>query len=83
MDDGGPAIDGVWTMEELYGRPGDPRLEPSLFFTPALGVRPSAALKRPVVHYPSPPGRGCHQRDGLIVMCGDVVSAGGLEPTRA
>src|SRR5581483_7260624 len=40
LDDGRPALDGVWRFEELYGRRrGDG--DPALFYAPALGVRPS------------------------------------------
>ena len=42
-------------------------------------MRPSAALKRPVLHYTTA-GRGCHQRDGIIILHGDVVAARALDP---
>jgi len=72
LPDGSPAIDGVWTVEELYGRAaGDVR--PTLLFSPALGVRPSAALKSPEIFVRPSPGRGCHQRDGLMLIGGNGV----------
>jgi len=79
LDDGRQAIEGVWTMEELFGRPRSGDLEPALFFSPAVGVRPSAALKRPIVRYRTE-GRGCHQRDGIAILHGGPVAAGSLEP---
>ena len=45
LRDGRPAIDGVWTAEELYGRLGEPG-DPTLFFSPAVGVRPSTRCAR-------------------------------------
>jgi predicted AlkP superfamily phosphohydrolase/phosphomutase len=77
LEDGTPALEGVWTTEELYGRARERELEPSLLFSPALGVRPSAALKHPILHYPST-GRGCHQRDGIAILHGPTVAAGGV-----
>ena len=44
LDDGRAAIDDVWTPEELYGYPADTSA-PTLLFSPALGVRPSTAIK--------------------------------------
>ncbi len=80
LRDGRPAIEGVWTPEELYGHSNPGAREPALLFAPALGVRPSAALKRPVVHFPPSPGRGCHQRDGILVLSGPDVAVKALEP---
>ena len=44
-------------------------------FSPANGVRLSAALKEPILHYPSRPGRGCHQRDGIVLLAGAGTKA--------
>jgi predicted AlkP superfamily phosphohydrolase/phosphomutase len=68
------ALDGVWTTEELHGWPviGD---GPALLFAPAPGVRPSAALRDPVVWMPGRPGKGCHQRDGIVLLEGPAVRA--------
>jgi predicted AlkP superfamily phosphohydrolase/phosphomutase len=77
LDDGRPALEGIWSPEELYGREpvaGDP----ALLFSPALGVRPSAALKEPAVHPQAGRGRGCHQRDGIVLLGGAAV-AGGID----
>jgi predicted AlkP superfamily phosphohydrolase/phosphomutase len=71
---GRPAFDGVWTLDELHGRPaGDDG--PTLVFAPAPGVRPSAILKEPIVWMPGSPGKGCHQRDGIILFEGPGVGA--------
>lgn len=72
LDDGRPAIDEVWTPEELYGRTTG-RWGPSLLFSPATGVRPSAAIKDLVVEPPGARGRGCHQRDGILMIAGPQV----------
>jgi len=77
LDDGRQALDGVWTPEELYGRPSDAS-GPALFLSPTEGVRPSAALKDPVLGRPKAPGRGCHQREGVIIAAGPNVSASDL-----
>jgi predicted AlkP superfamily phosphohydrolase/phosphomutase len=78
LPDGRPAIDGVWTVDELYGRePGE--MEPALLFSPALGVRPSAAVKSPEIFVRPSPGRGCHQRDGIMLLAGEGVAAGEFE----
>ena len=75
LPDGSPAVDSVWTVEELYGRAAG-EFPPTLLFSPALGVRPSAALKSPEVFVRSSPGRGCHQRDGIMLLDGDGVVPG-------
>jgi hypothetical protein len=74
LDDGRPAVDDVWTPEELYGRTTE-SWSPALVFAPALGVRPSAAIKDMVVGPPRAPGRGCHQRDGIVMLAGPDVAA--------
>ena len=68
LPDGRPAIDDVWTPEELYGRRGP--FGPSVLFSPAHGVRPSAMIKDSVVDPAQAPGRGCHQRDGILIVGG-------------
>jgi predicted AlkP superfamily phosphohydrolase/phosphomutase len=74
LPDGRPAFDGVWTMDELHGWPaGDDG--PTLVFAPAPGVRPSGALKAPIVWMPSRPGMGCHQREGIVLLDGPAVDA--------
>jgi predicted AlkP superfamily phosphohydrolase/phosphomutase len=75
LDDGRRAVDGVWTPEELYGRQMG-EASPSLLFSPALGVRPSALIKDSVVSPPRAPGRGCHQRDGIVLVSGPGVVSG-------
>jgi predicted AlkP superfamily phosphohydrolase/phosphomutase len=77
LDDGRAAIDDVWTPEELYGRPPG-GYGPALVFAPALGVRPSASLRDTVVGPPRSPGRGCHQRDGILILAGPNVPAAEL-----
>jgi predicted AlkP superfamily phosphohydrolase/phosphomutase len=75
LPDGRLAFDGVWSHEELYGcapGPGDPLL----VFSPALGVRPSAMLKEPSVHLQKATARGCHQRDGIVLVRGAPIAAG-------
>jgi predicted AlkP superfamily phosphohydrolase/phosphomutase len=79
-DGGTPAIEGVWTPEELYGRPGGAD-GPSLLFAPTVGARPSATVKDRVIDYPAAPGRGCHQRDGIVVFAGPHVASAELSPT--
>jgi predicted AlkP superfamily phosphohydrolase/phosphomutase len=72
LKDGRPAIDGVWTPSELYGREGDPGA-PSLLFAPAKGVRPSAGISEGVIGTPRTRGRGTHQRDGIVLLAGPPV----------
>jgi predicted AlkP superfamily phosphohydrolase/phosphomutase len=76
LADGRRAIEHVWTPEELYGR----RLEyaPALLFSPAQGVRASATIKEDVVSAAKAPGRGCHQRDGILMFAGPHVTAADL-----
>lgn len=74
LEDGRPAVSDVWTPEELFGRTTD-SWAPALLFAPAIGVRPSAAVKGPVVGPPRAPGRGCHQRDGIVMLAGPTVAA--------
>jgi predicted AlkP superfamily phosphohydrolase/phosphomutase len=76
LPDGRPAVDGVWTPEELWGR-ADPA-GPTLLFAPALGVRPSAIVKTSAVDLARAPGRGCHQRDGIVLVAGSGTRAGDL-----
>jgi predicted AlkP superfamily phosphohydrolase/phosphomutase len=73
LDDGRPAFDGIWTLEELYGRvPAPPA--PTFVYAPALGVRPSIRVRRPFVERARSRGRGAHQRDGVVIAAGpDVV----------
>jgi predicted AlkP superfamily phosphohydrolase/phosphomutase len=73
LADGRPAIDHVWSPEELYGRRHG--LTPTLFFEPTLGVRPSALIKDDVIDLPQAPGRGCHQREGILMFAGPDVEA--------
>jgi predicted AlkP superfamily phosphohydrolase/phosphomutase len=72
LDDGRPAFDGIWTLEELYGRKGVPPA-PTFFYAPALGVRPSNWVKAPVLERAPQRGRGAHQRDGMIIVAGPEV----------
>jgi predicted AlkP superfamily phosphohydrolase/phosphomutase len=77
LDDGRSAFDGVWRSEELYGRdirPGGP----SLVFAPAVGVRPSVQISRPIVDRVPEEGRGAHQRDGIVLAAGGSVAAGSV-----
>jgi predicted AlkP superfamily phosphohydrolase/phosphomutase len=76
LRDGSPAIAGVWSAEELYGRLGEPG-DPTLLFAPADGVRPSTAVRTPVIE-PVAHGGGCHQRDGLLLVAGPNVIPGDL-----
>ena len=69
--DGRAAVDGVWTVEEVYGRT-DPT-GPTLLFSPALGVRPSALVRDDVVGAPVAPGGGWHQREGILLIDGPGV----------
>ena len=75
LPDGRPVLDGIWTTTELYGRPSKAD-EPSLIFAPALGVRPSTAIKDRTIDRPPGKGRGCHQRDGIFVLAGSGVKPG-------
>src|SRR5262249_34165654 len=60
-----------------YGRvPRPGEIAPSLVFAPATGVRPSVRAKVPVVEPAQDPGRGAHQRDGILVLAGPNVAAG-------
>jgi predicted AlkP superfamily phosphohydrolase/phosphomutase len=73
LSDGRQAIEGIWTPEELYGRRRRDD-DPLLLFSPALGARPSARLKQPDVEDEPIPGRGCHQRDGIVLLAGPGVA---------
>jgi predicted AlkP superfamily phosphohydrolase/phosphomutase len=77
LDDGRRALDDVWSVEELYGHPFVPG-GPTLLFSPANGVAPLASIKDRVVDLPRGPGRGCHQRDGVVLITGDSVRAAEL-----
>lgn len=73
LDDGRPAFDGMWTLEELYGsNPAPPA--PTFFYAPALGVRPSVDVRSPFVEPAPHHGRGAHQRDGLVMFSGPDVT---------
>jgi predicted AlkP superfamily phosphohydrolase/phosphomutase len=75
LPDGRAAFDGAWSVEELYGRASGPE-GPRLIFSPALGVRPSARLKEPAIQDRPRIERGCHQRDGIVVVAGQRVVSG-------
>jgi predicted AlkP superfamily phosphohydrolase/phosphomutase len=77
LDDGRRALDDVWSVEELYGQPYVPG-GPMLLFSPATGVRPSATIKDRIVDLPRGSGRGCHQRDGIMLFTGGSIRAGEL-----
>jgi predicted AlkP superfamily phosphohydrolase/phosphomutase len=77
LEDGRAAVDDVWTVEELYGRPAEPG-GPTLLFSPAVGVRPTTAVRERVVDFPIGDGLGCHQRDGVILVGGPRVAAGDI-----
>lgn len=77
LPNGRRALDGVWTVEELHGWPSRPD-GPTFLFSPAHGVRPSAALREPIVWKPASPGRGCHQRDGIVIFGGGETRRGDL-----
>ena len=47
LDDGRPAFDGVWTLEELHGRVPAPSA-PTFVYAPSLGVRPSIRVREPL-----------------------------------
>jgi predicted AlkP superfamily phosphohydrolase/phosphomutase len=77
LPDGRPALDGIWTYEELYGRTPRPgEIAPSLIFAPAAGVRPSVRAQTPPIERAADPGRGAHQRDGILLLAGPKVAAG-------
>lgn len=76
LPDGRPAIETVGTPEELYGRADS--LGPTLLFVPAHGVRVSAMIKDRAVDPASAPGRGCHQRDGIVIVGGAHARQGDL-----
>jgi predicted AlkP superfamily phosphohydrolase/phosphomutase len=78
LEDGRAAFDGVWTFDELY-RIERPPGAPSVVFAPAVGVRPSIDVRTPAVTRAEEPGRGTHQRDGMILLCGDGVRHEHLE----
>jgi predicted AlkP superfamily phosphohydrolase/phosphomutase len=78
LDDGRAAFDGVWTFEELYGAERTPGA-PAILFAPTAGVRPSIAARTPFVTRVREPGRGAHQRDGIILLCGEGVAPGDLD----
>jgi predicted AlkP superfamily phosphohydrolase/phosphomutase len=74
LRDGRDALDSVWTVEELYGRPSDPS-GPTFLFAPSEGVRPSATIKDRIVDLPRDSARGCHQRSGILLLAGPGVRA--------
>ena len=77
LPDGSSAIDSVWTAQELYGTtPAEG--EPTLFFAPATGVRPSATIKEGIIDFPPASGRGCHDREGIVMLAGPSVTPGEL-----
>jgi predicted AlkP superfamily phosphohydrolase/phosphomutase len=73
LADGRQAIDEVWTAEEVYGRAD--AAGPTLLFAPSRGIRPSTAVRDRVVDFAVADGRGCHQRDGVIMVAGPNVAA--------
>jgi predicted AlkP superfamily phosphohydrolase/phosphomutase len=78
LDDGRPAFDGVWTLEELHGRvPAPPA--PTFVYAPSLGVRPSIRVRSPFVERVRRRGRGAHQREGIAIFAGQDVIPGELE----
>jgi predicted AlkP superfamily phosphohydrolase/phosphomutase len=77
LEDGRPAFDGVWHAEELYGREIPPGC-PAIVFAPAVGVRPSVSATAPLVGRAKDPGRGAHQRDGMVIVAGPHVVPGEL-----
>ena len=72
LEDGRAAFDGMWTLDELYGSDPAPPA-PTFFYAPALGVRPSVNVRTPFVENAPAHGRGAHQRDGLVMMCGPEI----------
>src|SRR5690242_10908834 len=77
LPDGRAAIDEVATPDELFGRTTG-ALEPTLLFSPAQGVQPSATVKDRIIDFPPFEGRGCHQRDGIVMIAGANTIAGDL-----
>jgi predicted AlkP superfamily phosphohydrolase/phosphomutase len=77
LDDGRSAFDGIWTLEELYGRVPTPPA-PTFVFAPSLGVRPSIRVRSPFVERARARGRGAHQRDGVLIAAGPDVRPGEL-----
>jgi predicted AlkP superfamily phosphohydrolase/phosphomutase len=77
LDDGTPALEAVWTPEELFGHEST-AYGPVLLFEPAPGVRPSSAVKDRAIDLPAGRGLGCHQREGILVFAGDDVVSGDL-----
>jgi predicted AlkP superfamily phosphohydrolase/phosphomutase len=80
LDDSRPALEGIWTFEELYGRTAPPGA-PAFVFAPSLGVRPSINVHWPAVTRAGDPGRGAHQRDGILLLAGPGVRPGPLDAT--
>jgi predicted AlkP superfamily phosphohydrolase/phosphomutase len=80
LRDGRRALDSVWPVHELYGRPIDPS-GPTLLFAPAEGVRPSATIKERIVDLPRDDARGCHQRSGILLLAGPGVRTSELPTT--
>jgi hypothetical protein len=80
LADGRPSFEGVWRGEDLYGRPG-PVGAPAIVFAPAVGVRPSVSTSGPVTGPAADPGRGAHQRDGILLAHGPHVRAGEIGRT--
>jgi predicted AlkP superfamily phosphohydrolase/phosphomutase len=77
LDDGTPALEAVWTPEELFGA-APAEYGPVLFFEPAQGVRPSSSVKDRSIDRPAGRGIGCHQREGILVLSGDDLVSGDL-----
>jgi predicted AlkP superfamily phosphohydrolase/phosphomutase len=77
LDDGTPALEAVWSPEELFGATPTGHA-PALFFEPAQGVRPSSSVKDRAIDRPAGRGIGCHQREGILVLSGDDLVAGDL-----
>jgi len=78
LDDGRPAFDGMWTLEELYGSDPAPPA-PTFFYAPARGVRPSVDVRKPFVQHAPAHGRGAHQRDGIVMLGGPEVTPSELD----
>ena len=78
LDDGRAAFDGMWTLDELYGSDPAPPA-PTYFYAPAVGVRPSVDVRHPFVERAPDPGRGAHQRDGMVMLCGPDVATRELD----
>jgi predicted AlkP superfamily phosphohydrolase/phosphomutase len=80
LDDGRRALDGMWTLDELYGsEPAPPA--PTFFYAPALGVRPSVDVRAPYVQPAPIRGRGAHQRDGIVMLGGPEITSRELDRT--